>query len=131
MSEAYEFTKLSDVEATSELKDDDVVLVVQDGVVKRFTGIFTQKAVRIALPPAWSIGEYEYRIPHTYYDEISNYLSKSIPIIFVMQKDGMPSELAFAYYSHDADERCSSAYLEINTWTHYLYLPIRDVEITL
>lgn len=91
MSKEYEFTKLSEVEVTSELKDGDVILVVQDGAVKRYTGKVGGSSVcyiEFTEDDIITGGELM-MLSHTFYDTVLNAVNKNERILFSTNMMGM------------------------------------------
>lgn len=91
---SYEFTKLSEVEVTSELKEDDVILVVQDGTVKRYTGKVGGGSsvcyIEIAESDIISNENLPFLIlPHTIYDTVLNAINNNENILFRINIQGM------------------------------------------
>ena len=82
MSKEYGFTKLSEVEVTSELKDGDVILVVQDGAVKRYTGKVGGSSVcYIEVTQDNMTNDGGYILSHTFYDTVLNAVNKNERIL--------------------------------------------------
>lgn len=90
---SYEFTKLSEVEITSELKEDDVILIVQDGTVKRYTGEVGGASVcyiEVAEEDITRLDGLDFPLlPHTIYDTVLNAINNNENILFRINIQGM------------------------------------------
>lgn len=109
---SYEFTKLSEVEVTSELKEDDVILVVQDGTVKRYTGKVGGGSsvcyVEIAESDVISNENLPFPIlPHTIYDTVFNAINNNETILFNLSIMGMNIKINIIASQIVSDEMAS------------------------
>jgi hypothetical protein len=110
---SYEFTKLSEVEVTSELKEDDVILVVQDGTVKRYTGKVGGASVcciEITQDDVSYIDGFDFSVlSHTFYDVVSNAVNNNENIIISMNVEGISMKVNIITIDTMSDEFASES----------------------
>lgn len=109
---SYEFTKLSEVETTSELKEDDVILVVQDGTIKRYTGKVGGGSsvcyIEIAEGDITQKDGLDFPLlPHTIYDTVLNAINNNETILFNLSIMGMNIKINIIASQIVSDEMAS------------------------
>lgn len=110
MSKEYGFTKLSEVEVTSELKDGDVILVVQDGAVKRYTGKVGGGSSSVCVLEIGDIEELPHMenitvLPYTFYNKVFDAVNNNECILlkFPLMGSDMRCNVISCYFSPESN----------------------------